>query len=341
MIYLENTTSAQTISIPYTQSDQPATKQVEEQKNFTVTERGQYTILPDSGYTSMAKVSLNVNTPSTEDAYASGRTDGINYQKSLLTGVTITENGDYVRPDGYSAVTVSVTGVTEPFFGKYFIAPNIIFDIDIPYYEGANNPNLVRFEMMPKNVQRVFQLYVPTFAQSIGEITGITSTQGNIKMQTIPYETYQVTGGNKNQSFTRKVQLPLTFDFRWDSKVPIFNKAQYYMDSHYYFNDYWGIRGAFLENYAGASVSDPVVETAYLGLGGSSSGDTYIKSIRLFGSDFEANIVARSDGKLYDTITNTEVRQNDSRFWNFRWRDINGGDVPTTFNTIYEWEIPK
>lgn len=54
------------------------------------------------------------------DGYASGYTDGmvsgtsVGYdegvaeQKAKLTGVTITENGQYNRPDGYSAVTVNI-----------------------------------------------------------------------------------------------------------------------------------------------------------------------------------------------------------------------------------------
>lgn len=42
--------------------------------------------------------------------YTSGYTDGSNNQKSLLTSTTITENGTYTKENGWSAVTVSVTG---------------------------------------------------------------------------------------------------------------------------------------------------------------------------------------------------------------------------------------
>lgn len=107
MIYLNNNTSAQTINIPYSQPDKPVTKKVQSQKDFTVTERGQYNISPDSGFTSMEKVHLTVDTPDTQEAFESGQT----YQKSLMIGANITENGEYVRPDGYSGVTVVVDQV--------------------------------------------------------------------------------------------------------------------------------------------------------------------------------------------------------------------------------------
>ena len=42
--------------------------------------------------------------------YTSGYTDGSNNQKSLLTSTTITENGTYAKENGWSAVTVSVSG---------------------------------------------------------------------------------------------------------------------------------------------------------------------------------------------------------------------------------------
>lgn len=42
------------------------------------------------------------------DYYLSGKTDGIAEQKAKLSSTTITENGTYTRPDGFSAVTVDV-----------------------------------------------------------------------------------------------------------------------------------------------------------------------------------------------------------------------------------------
>lgn len=63
---------------------------------------------PDDGYESMKKITLNV-----QDFYSSAYTEGMDYQRSFMTGITITENGEYERGNGYSAVTVNVpTGST-------------------------------------------------------------------------------------------------------------------------------------------------------------------------------------------------------------------------------------
>ncbi|MBQ3414521.1 MAG: hypothetical protein IJH39_04070 [Clostridia bacterium] len=60
------------------------------------------------------KVTVNIDT---DPYYNSGYTDGkaigyssgITYQKSLLSAVTITQNGTYTRANGYSAITVDVS----------------------------------------------------------------------------------------------------------------------------------------------------------------------------------------------------------------------------------------
>lgn len=54
-----------------------------------------------------------------EDAggeYADGYAAGIAEQKSKLSGITITENGEYTRADGFSSITVNIpqTGTTNP-----------------------------------------------------------------------------------------------------------------------------------------------------------------------------------------------------------------------------------
>lgn len=69
MIYLDNTTSAQTLWIPRNDGDG------------------------------------NIYVPHT---YQEGYEDGIEHQKSLLSSATFTENGEYQRNDGWSAVTVNV-----------------------------------------------------------------------------------------------------------------------------------------------------------------------------------------------------------------------------------------
>ena len=109
MIYLNNNTEIQTINIPYSQSDVPVHKQVQEVKNYSVNEGGQFVIEPDYGYTSMGRVDLNVDASGIYNSgYTSGYSAGTEAQKAKLTAVTITENGQYNRPDGYSAVTVNV-----------------------------------------------------------------------------------------------------------------------------------------------------------------------------------------------------------------------------------------
>ena len=56
-----------------------------------------------SGYTSGY-------TSGVTDGFDSGYTSGETHQKSLLSALTITQNGNYNREDGYSAITVNVSG---------------------------------------------------------------------------------------------------------------------------------------------------------------------------------------------------------------------------------------
>ena len=43
-----------------------------------------------------------------QEAYQDGVVDGTDMQKARLSAITLTQNGDYTREDGYSAVTVNV-----------------------------------------------------------------------------------------------------------------------------------------------------------------------------------------------------------------------------------------
>lgn len=81
-----------------------------EDKTVEITENGDYLITPDEGYDALSSVELNVNV-SCDDAYNSGYTDGIEYQKSLLVATAVTNNGTYERADGYSSITVNVDTV--------------------------------------------------------------------------------------------------------------------------------------------------------------------------------------------------------------------------------------
>lgn len=88
-------------------------------KNVEYTQNGEYVVNYDNGYTGLEGVNITVNVP--QSAYTSGYTEqdlidaynsGITYQKSLLSAINITENGTYSNSNGWSAVTVNVSGDT-------------------------------------------------------------------------------------------------------------------------------------------------------------------------------------------------------------------------------------
>ena len=88
---------------------------VNQTKTVNVTVNGSSAITFDNGYTGLEKVNLNVNIQQTghtdqelEQAYNSGYTSGVTYQKSLLISTAVTTNGTYSRPDGYSSIEVNV-----------------------------------------------------------------------------------------------------------------------------------------------------------------------------------------------------------------------------------------
>lgn len=87
-------------------------------KNLIVNENGNYTLKPDNGYTGLGRVIVKVDVPddngSYEEGYEEGNRAGIEagkrIQKELMQPITITENGTYIREDGYSEVVVDVDG---------------------------------------------------------------------------------------------------------------------------------------------------------------------------------------------------------------------------------------
>lgn len=108
MIYLENTTSAQTVSIP--RNDNGGTPSVNPRSY-------------QEGY--------NAGFEAGEDV---GYSDGVAYQKSLLSSTTITENGDYQSENGFSAVSVNVqTGITIPLTSITITANTAITETDKAY----------------------------------------------------------------------------------------------------------------------------------------------------------------------------------------------------------------
>ena len=115
----------------------------------TVQRNGEYTYTPRSEGAALASVTVNVDVPQTgytqqdldnaynsgytsgnTDGFASGHTsgvtDGVAQQKALLSSTTITQNGTYTRENGWSAVTVNVSGYTQE-------------DLDAAYNRGWND----------------------------------------------------------------------------------------------------------------------------------------------------------------------------------------------------------
>ena len=92
-------------------------------KIVEVEENGDYTITYDNGYTGLEEVNFKVDVSGytqedLDDAYESGITSGITYQKSLLQDITITHNGEYTNENGYSAITVNVPQTGESIYNQ-------------------------------------------------------------------------------------------------------------------------------------------------------------------------------------------------------------------------------
>lgn len=124
----------------------------------------------NSGYTS--GYTDGVNSVDCTPLYNSGRTDGIEYQKGLLSSVTFTENGTYTRADGWSAVTVNID--TQSYYdkgyedamkekGDYSKLP-LTFEI----ISGGNITYTVDADNQAKTIQ---------YSKNYGEWTNITSSQ--------------------------------------------------------------------------------------------------------------------------------------------------------------------
>ena len=92
-----------------------------QEKSITITENGQTDITPDTNYTGLSRVGVNVNIDTQsyyDNGYSQGKidgkTEGIAEQKAKLTDINITENGNYSREDGYKSVVVNVPSDKKP-----------------------------------------------------------------------------------------------------------------------------------------------------------------------------------------------------------------------------------
>ena len=95
-------------------------------KQVTYTENGDYAVYKDEDYNSLEKVEIKVdvdvdgyyNSGYTEgyntgvaESYDKGFNDGVSTQKDKLESITITENGSYSREDGFNNINVAVPDV--------------------------------------------------------------------------------------------------------------------------------------------------------------------------------------------------------------------------------------
>ena len=88
-------------------------------KQVEFIQNGTQTVLADSGYSGLGQVEVSVNVDTTTP-YNEGKQDGIDEQKSKLTELQVTQNGEYEREDGYNRVVVDV-------------------DLNVPYNEGRED----------------------------------------------------------------------------------------------------------------------------------------------------------------------------------------------------------
>ncbi len=93
-------------SLSYINEDGVATQ------TMTIESNGEYRVTPNDGL----YVDINVNVPDLNGSYddgfnvgyGQGKTDGANEQKSKLESINITENGTYIKEDGYNHIEVNV-----------------------------------------------------------------------------------------------------------------------------------------------------------------------------------------------------------------------------------------
>ena len=98
----------------------PQTIAVLEDKEAEYTSNGSFMLYPSPGFDGMSSVSVDVDVPDRYDeGYDDGKEDGKQEQKSKMTATAFTENGEYTRADGYSAVTVNVAATSDRYDEGY------------------------------------------------------------------------------------------------------------------------------------------------------------------------------------------------------------------------------
>ena len=140
-----------------------------------ITENGVYEYEPDNfdGYDKVTvTVTVNVDIP---DNFESGFTSGVTYQKSLLSAITITENGEYITDEnGVSAITVDVSGYTQD-------------DLDNAYQSGITYQKSLlsaitidhNGEFINENGYSAITVTVPQTGESVNNQSKIVEISGN------------------------------------------------------------------------------------------------------------------------------------------------------------------
>lgn len=124
MIYLDNKTEGQQVWIPRNDLGFIPQKPTDLEGKKVTIDRDITYVYPSSGFIGMSSVTINAEAYAQRnyddgfddgflDGMSSGYTEGETHQKSLLVSTAFTENGEYSKEDGWSAVTVNVpTGST-------------------------------------------------------------------------------------------------------------------------------------------------------------------------------------------------------------------------------------
>ena len=144
-----------------------------------------------SGYTDGFQVGYNSGitvgyqsgvTDGYASGYTSGMTDGFNsgvtYQKSLLSSITLTDNGVYTSENGWSSVTVNQpisigeVGISCVFYSKYTVTPPDQYFVTYPasgwYVQKVNNV----FDSFgaPVNIQKNIPVHIDYYTNNVSSV---------------------------------------------------------------------------------------------------------------------------------------------------------------------------
>lgn len=177
---------------------------------ITITENGNYTrgdgysaitvSVPQTGYTPQDMQD------SWNSGYTSGVTDGENTQKAKLTSTAFTQNGTYTRADGWSAVTVNVSGYTQQDLDNAFnsgwtngynsgYTDGCNVDYSTPLTMDIISGGTLRWRANIVNTRSATPLTIE-YRINDGSWTNITSTTAGTPINVSSHDTIQFRGNN-------------------------------------------------------------------------------------------------------------------------------------------------